>query len=70
MNIKKDNMTVTDKDNNLVETKDGITCGCEKPSLKMVLHWDGDKEYGYTYNCTCGNVITTTQKRAEIDMWY
>ena len=36
MEIKKGRMTVIDTKDNLIETEEGITCGCEKPSLRMV----------------------------------
>ena len=41
MTIEKGDMTVSDTKDNLIETKDGITCGCENPSLKMTSHIDG-----------------------------
>lgn len=70
MEIKKNGVTVSDTNDKLIEKEGGITCGCGNPNLKMVAHWDGAKEYGYTYNCSCGNVITTTHKREKADMWY
>ena len=36
MKISKERMTVEDTMNRLIETKDGITCGCGNPRLKMV----------------------------------
>ena len=47
MTVKKGDMTVSDTKDNLIETKDGITCGCENPSLKMTYHIDGIDFYSY-----------------------
>ena len=63
MTIEKCDMTVSDTNNNLIETKDGITCGCGNPSLKMTCHIDGVDFYSYQYNCQCGNSITVNYKR-------
>ena len=65
MTIEKGDMTVSDTNNNLIEAKDGITCGCEKPSLTMACHIDGVDFYSYQYNCQCGNSITVRYKRME-----
>ena len=66
MEIRKGNMTVIGS-KDLVEKDGGITCACENPSLKMVCHVDGRNFYGYTYNCACGNVIQTRNKRTGLD---
>ena len=63
--IEKEDMTVSDTNNNPIETKDGITCGCGNPSLKMTCHIDGVDFYGYQYNCQCGNSISVNCKRKE-----
>ena len=63
MTIEKGDMTVSDTKDNLIETKDGITCGCENPSLTMACHIDGVDFYSYQYNCQCGNSITVNYKR-------
>lgn len=63
MEIKKDRMTIKDTKDNLIETKDGITCGCGNPSLRMVCHVDGKDFYGYQYRCACGNSISMECKR-------
>ena len=47
MTIEKGDMTVSDTKDSLIETKDGITCGCEKPSLTMACHIDGVDFYSY-----------------------
>ena len=47
MTIEKCDMTVSDTKDNLIETKDRITCGCENPSLKMTCHIDGVDFYSY-----------------------
>lgn len=70
MKIEKDKITITDKNDNLVETKEGITCGCENPKLKMVCHIDGVDFYGYTYQCSCGNVIEAHYQRNKEDMMF
>ena len=68
MKIEKGNMTIEDTMDILVETKDGITCGCEKPRLKMTCHVDGRDFYGYQYSCSCGNQISMECKRDKDDM--
>ena len=68
MEIKKENMTIVDSHNNLIETEKGITCGCGNPRLKMVCHIDGRDFFGYQYNCSCGNSITVNHKRSEDDL--
>ena len=50
MKIEKGNMIIEDTMDRLVETKDGITCGCGKPKLKIVCHTDGKDFYGYSYS--------------------
>ena len=69
MIIEKGDMTVSDTNNNLIETKDGITCGCGNPSLTMTCHIDGVDFYGYQYNCKCGNSITVNYKRKKGECW-
>lgn len=69
MTIEKGDMTVSDTKDNLIETKDGITCGCENPSLKMTSHIDGIDFYSYQYNCQCGNSITVDYKRKKGECW-
>lgn len=66
MEIKKDRMTVTDTYNNLIETENGITCGCGNPSLKMVCHIDGTNFYSYQYRCACGNSILMECERSGV----
>lgn len=68
MKIEKENMTVEDSRDNLIETEKGITCGCGNPNLRMVCHIDGREWYGYQYNCKCGNAINVTHKRSEDDL--
>lgn len=70
MEIKKDRMTVIDTKDNLIETEDGITCGCGNPSLRMVCHMDGKDFYSYQYNCSCGNSILMECKRDKEDLMY
>ena len=70
MKIEKENMTVEDTMDRLIETKDGITCGCGNPSLKMVCHMDGKDFYGYQYSCSCGNSISMECKRDKEDLMY
>ena len=65
MEIKKGNMKVSDTNNNLIEAKNGITCGCENPGLTMTCHIDLIDFYAYQYNCQCGNSITVHCKRKE-----
>ena len=47
--IEKEDMTVSDTKDNLIEAKDGITCGCGNPSLTMTCHIDGVDFYSYQY---------------------
>lgn len=63
MTIEKGYMTVSDTNNNLIKTKDGITCGCDNPQLRMTMHIDGVDFYAYKYQCQCGNNITVNYKR-------
>ena len=65
MTIEKEDITVSDTNNNLIETEDGITCGCGNPKLTMTCHIDGVDFYGYQYNCKCGNSIAVNCKRKE-----
>ena len=69
MTIEKGDMTVSDTKDNLIETKDGITCGCENPILKMTSHIDGIDFYSYQYNCQCGNSIEVNYKRKNGECW-
>ena len=63
MTIEKDDMTVSATKANLIEPKDGITCGCENPILKITSHIDGVDFYSYQYKCQCGNCIAVNYKR-------
>ena len=63
MIIKKGDMTVSDTNDNLIETKDRINCGCGNPSYTMTSRIDGIVYYGYQYKCHCGNSITVNYKR-------
>ena len=65
MIIKKGDMTVSDTNDNLIEAKDGIACGCENPSLTMTCHIGGVDFYSYQYQCQCGNCIKVRYKRME-----
>lgn len=56
-------MTASDTKDNLIETKDGIICGCGNPSLTMTCHIDGVDSY--QYNCQCGNGIAVKYKRKK-----
>ena len=67
--IEKDNMTVEDTKDNLIETEEGITCGCGNPNLQMTCHIDGVDYYSYQYKCKCGNTITALMKRDKEDVW-
>ena len=65
MIIKKEDMKVSDTNDNLIETEDGITCGCGNPKLTMSCHIDVVDFYSYQYNCQCGNSISVSYKRKE-----
>ena len=65
LTIEKEDMKVSDTNNNLIETKDGITCGCGNPRLTMSCHIDLIDFYAYQYNCQCGNCISVSYKRKE-----
>ena len=69
MTIEKGDMKVSDINNNLIETKDGITCGCGNPRLKMTYHIDVVDFYSYQYQCQCGNCITAKYKRKKGECW-
>ena len=71
MIIKKDRMTVEDTMDKLVETEQGITCGCENPMLKMTMHMDFTDSYQNNFVCDCGNQIVVVVERDEEskDMW-
>ena len=68
MNIERENMMVEDTMDRLIETKEGITCGCGNPRLKTVCHIDGRDFYSYSYSCDCGNSIIMKCKRSEEDL--
>lgn len=70
MEIKKGRMTVIDSKDNLIETEEGINCGCGNPSLKMICHIDGKDFYSYQYSCSCGNHISIKCKRNKEDLMY
>ena len=63
MRIEKGRVVVEDTMDNLVEKEAGITCGCENPNLKMVMHLDMTDCYQNNYVCDCGNQIVVTAKR-------
>ena len=65
LTIEKGDMKVSDINNNLIETKDGITCGCGNPSLTMTCHIDGVDFYSYQYQCKCGNSIAVKRIRMK-----
>ena len=65
LTIEKEDIKVSDTNDNLIETKDGITCGCSNPSLSMTCHIDGVDFYSYQYKCQCGNCIAASYKRKE-----
>ena len=69
LTIEKEDMTVSDTNNNLIETKDGATCGCGNPSFKITCHIDGDDFYGFQCKCKCGNSITAKYKRKKGECW-
>ena len=70
MTIEKGDMTVSDTNDNLIETKDGITCGCGNPKLTMACHIDGVDFYSYQYNCKCGNCVEVSYKRSKDECFY
>lgn len=70
MRIEKGRMIVEDRMDKLVETEQGITCGCENPNLKMVMHLDMTDNYQNSYVCDCGNDIVVMVKRTEEDKEY
>ena len=70
LTIEKGNMTLSDTKDNLIETKDGITCGCGNPSLTMTCHIDGVDFYSYQYQCQCGNCVEVSYKRSKDECFY
>ena len=58
-------MAVSDTNDNLIETEDGITCGCGNPQLRMTMHIDGVDFYSYQYQCQCGNCFEVSYKRSK-----
>lgn len=65
MIIEKERMTVEDTMDKLVETEQGITCGCENPQLKMTMHMDFTDSYQNNFVCDCGNQIVVVVERDE-----
>ena len=65
LTIEKGNMKVSDTNDNLIETKDSITCGCGNPKLTMTCHIDGVDFYSYQYQCQCGNCVEVSYKRSK-----
>lgn len=69
MRIERENGTVIeDVMDKLVETEEGVTCGCDNPNLTMTCHMDGRDFYTYNYSCACGNSIALTRKRSKEEM--
>lgn len=69
MKIERNRAVIEDTMDKLIEVEDGVTCGCEKPSLKMTMHIDGVDFYSYGYVCeNCGNQISMNVKRCQADM--
>ena len=71
MKIKKGRITVEDIMDKLVDSEQGITCGCDNPSLKMTMHLDCTDYYQSNYICECGNQICVVVERDEesMDLW-
>lgn len=65
MRIEKGRMVVEDTMDKLVETEDGILCGCKNPMLKMTMHMDLVNSYQTNYVCNCGNQIVVVVERDE-----
>lgn len=65
MIIEKERMTVEDTMDNLIETEDGIRCGCKNPMLKMTMHIDFNDSYQNNFVCECGNQIVVVVERDE-----
>lgn len=57
MQIKKGKMTVTDTCDRLIETEQGITCGCGNVNLTRFMHIDAMSYHASKYICCCGNNI-------------
>lgn len=70
MKIEKGRMTVEDIMDKLVETKEGITCGCEKPQLRKTMHMDMTDCFQTNYVCDCGNQIVVVTERDPISREY
>lgn len=70
MKIERGRMTVEDTMDKLVERDNGITCGCDKPILRMTVHMDGTEFSQTNYACTCGNQISVVVKRSEEEKFY
>ena len=70
MIIQKERITIEDTMDKLVEKEVGITCGCENPNLKMVMHLDMTDCYQNNYVCDCGNQICCVIQRDEEDKAY
>lgn len=65
MKIERGLMTIEDTMDRLVETEQGITCGCENPKLKATMFMDGVDYYQNNYACRCGNQIVVFGKRSK-----
>lgn len=70
MTIVKGDMTIFDSNDNLIENKDGITCGCNNPVINITMHIDGVDFCQHKYVCeNCGNNISVIVKRDEEEEW-
>lgn len=58
MTIEKNGIKVTDTKDRLLETSEGIICGCSNSDLRMNMHVDGVDYCSSIYCCrNCGNNI-------------
>lgn len=64
MEIKKDNMIVTDAMDRLIDKDGKIQCGCKNPKYKGISFIDGTDFYSNTYQCICRNTINVYGKRS------
>ena len=62
MRIEMRHAIVEDTDVKLIKTKEGVSCSCGG-FAKMTLHFDGERTYGYEYECGCGNHIRVICER-------
>lgn len=64
MTIQKENIIITDTNDNIINEDGKIECGCGKSLFRQTGHMDGAEWYTDLYVCkSCGNQISVCRKR-------